>query len=102
MKSSKIIWTKTDEAPALATYALLPIVRSFLKSSDIEIEVYDISLAGRIIAGFPENLTQNQRVPDHLAKLGKLVKMPYVNIIKLLNVPVFQPGRAAGASRQYK
>ena len=91
MKLSKIIWTKTDEAPALATYALLPIVRSFLKSSDIEIEVYDISLAGRIIAGFPENLTQNQRVPDHLAKLGKLVKMPDVNIIKLPNISASGP-----------
>ncbi len=91
MKLLKIIWTKTDEAPALATYALLPIVRSFLKSSDIEIEVYDISLAGRIIAGFPENLTQNQRVLDHLSKLGKLVKMPDVNIIKLPNISASMP-----------
>jgi isocitrate dehydrogenase len=91
MKTSKIIWTKTDEAPALASYALLPVVRSFLKNADIEVEVCDISLAGRIIAGFPENLTQNQRLLDHLSELGKLVKIPDVNIIKLPNISASMP-----------
>ncbi len=91
MNPSKIIWTKTDEAPALASYALLPIVRSYLKSSGIDIEEYDISLAGRILANFPDALSRDQKVPDHLAQLGKLVKMPGTNIIKLPNISASIP-----------
>ena len=66
MTTSKITWTKVDEAPALATYALLPIIKAFTRDSGIEIEESDISLAGRIIANFPENLKSEQKVPDHL------------------------------------
>ena len=86
MKESKIIWTKIDEAPALATYALLPIVESFTKNTGISIEMKDISLAGRIIANFPDNLTEDQKIPDYLAELGELVKNPECNIIKLPNI----------------
>ena len=71
MGSSKIIWTKIDEAPALATYSLLPIVQGFAKGTGVDIETSDISLAGRIKANFPENLTDDQKVDDSLAMLGK-------------------------------
>ena len=91
MKPSKIIWTRTDEAPALAGYALLPVVRSFLKHSNIDVQVYDISLAGRILANFPEYLTPDQQVPDHLAELGDLVKKAGTNIIKLPNISASVP-----------
>jgi len=87
----KIIYTKTDEAPALATYSFLPIVEAFTKSSDIEIETKDISLAGRILALFPEKLTTDQQVTDTLAELGELVKKPEANIIKLPNISASVP-----------
>ena len=88
---TKITWTKIDEAPALASYSLLPIVQSFTKGSGIEIEVKDISLAGRIIANFPENLTEEQKLPDYLAQLGDLTQSPDANIIKLPNISASIP-----------
>lgn len=91
MNNYKIIWTKIDEAPALATYCLLPIVNSFVKGSGIKIEIRDISLAGRIISNFPENLTEEQRIPDYLTELGALAKTPEVNIIKLPNISASIP-----------
>lgn len=91
MTDSKIIYTQTDEAPALATYSLLPIVQSFTKSSGIAIETRDISLSGRIIAAFPEQLTEAQRIGDHLAELGKLATTPEANIIKLPNISASIP-----------
>jgi isocitrate dehydrogenase len=84
--TSRIIWTKIDEAPALATHSLLPIVRGFLAGSGISVESWDISLAGRILANFPENLRPEQRVPDYLAQLGELATRPEANIIKLPNI----------------
>ena len=87
----KIIYTHTDEAPALATYSLLPIVRAFAKSADIEIETRDISLAGRILANFPDNLTEEQRQDDALTELGELAKRPEANIIKLPNISASIP-----------
>jgi isocitrate dehydrogenase len=80
-KTSKIIWTEIDEAPALATYALLPIVQAYTKDTGIEVETRDISLSGRIIANFPDNLREDQKIPDYLAELGELVKNPEANII---------------------
>lgn len=91
MATSKIIYTETDEAPALATYSLLPIVKAFTESSGIAIETRDISLAGRIIASFSEYLTESQRIPDHLSELGELAKTPEANIIKLPNVSASVP-----------
>jgi isocitrate dehydrogenase len=88
---TKIIWTKIDEAPALATYCLLPIVKSFTKGTDIEIETKDISLAGRIIANFPDNLTEDQKIPDYLSELGELTQSPDANIIKLPNISASIP-----------
>jgi len=88
---SKIIYTQTDEAPALATQSFLPIVKAFTKNAGIEIETRDISLAGRIIASFPEKLKENQRVVDHLSALGKLAKEPDTNIIKLPNISASEP-----------
>ncbi len=79
----KIIYTKVDEAPALATYSFLPIVKAFTEAAGVTVETRDISLAGRIIANFPENLTENQRQPNDLAELGELVKRPEGNVIKL-------------------
>lgn len=87
----KITWTKTDEAPALASYSLLPIVKSFLKDTGIEIVTKDISLAGRIIANFPDKLKQEQKLPDALAELGELTKYPEANIIKLPNISATAP-----------
>ncbi len=86
-----IIYTKTDEAPALATYSLLPIIQAFTKHSGIAVETRDISLAGRILTAFPENLTPAQRVPDDLAELGALTLKPEANIIKLPNVSASIP-----------
>lgn len=91
MTIPKIIYTKIDEAPALATYSLLPILQAYTKGSGFSIESKDISLAGRIIANFPEHLTESQRVPDDLAELGKLVKLPEANIIKLPNISASIP-----------
>jgi isocitrate dehydrogenase len=88
---SKIIYTKTDEAPALATRSLLPIVKAFVKSSGINIETKDISLAARILAVFPDFLTENQKVSDDLAILGELAKSPEANIIKLPNISASIP-----------
>ena len=88
---SKIIWTKIDEAPALATYSLLPIVNAFTKAAGVVIETKDISLAGRIIANFPENLKEEQRIPDYLAQLGELTLDPKANIIKLPNISASVP-----------
>jgi len=79
----KIIYTKVDEAPALATYSFLPIIKAFTDAAGVVVETRDISLAGRIIAKFPENLSENQRQPDDLAELGGLAKKPEGNIIKL-------------------
>ncbi|MDA9339677.1 NADP-dependent isocitrate dehydrogenase [Polaribacter sp.] len=88
---AKIIYTKTDEAPALATRSFLPIVKAFTNSSDIEIETKDISLAARILANFPEYLTDAQKVEDALAQLGELAKLPEANIIKLPNISASVP-----------
>ncbi len=87
----KIIYTKTDEAPALATYSFLPIVQAFTKSAGVTVETRDISLAGRVLSQFPERLTTEQRVGDHLAELGKLAKTPEANIIKLPNISASIP-----------
>ena len=89
--TSKIIYTKTDEAPALATYSLLPIIEGFTKAAGIAVETRDISLAGRIIANFPENLMESQRQSDALAELGELAKTPEANIIKLPNISASIP-----------
>ncbi|HQZ28497.1 MAG TPA: NADP-dependent isocitrate dehydrogenase, partial [Verrucomicrobiales bacterium] len=86
-----ILYTKTDEAPALATYSLLPIIQAFTKSSGIAVETRDISLAGRILALFPEFLTEDQKVADALTELGELAKTPEANIIKLPNVSASVP-----------
>lgn len=91
MTDSKIIYTQTDEAPALATYSLLPIVQAYTKSSGVVIETRDISLSGRIIAAFPERLTEAQRIGDHLAELGQLATTPEANIIKLPNISASIP-----------
>ncbi len=88
---SKIIYTKTDEAPALATRSFLPIVQSFVKSSGIDIETKDISLAARILSAFPDFLNENQRVSDDLAFLGELAKKPEANIVKLPNISASIP-----------
>ncbi|HLC18380.1 MAG TPA: NADP-dependent isocitrate dehydrogenase [Thermodesulfobacteriota bacterium] len=87
----KISYTATDEAPALATYSLLPIIKAFTGAAGIEVETRDISLAGRIIANFPENLTEAQRIPDELAALGELAKTSEANIIKLPNISASVP-----------
>ncbi|MBJ82304.1 MAG: isocitrate dehydrogenase (NADP(+)) [Acidimicrobiaceae bacterium] len=91
MSSAKIIWTKIDEAPALATHALLPIVQAYTKGSGVDIETSDISLSGRIIANFPERLTEDQRVSDELSVLGELATTPDANIVKLPNISASIP-----------
>ena len=90
-QETKIMWTRTDEAPALATYSLLPIVQAFTKAAGVVVETKDISLAGRIIANFPENLTESQRIPDILTQLGELATTPEANIIKLPNISASVP-----------
>src|SRR3954471_13290432 len=87
----KLIYTYTDEAPALATHSLLPIVEAFAGQAGVDIELRDISLAGRILAQFPDRLTDEQRVPDALAELGELAKTPEANIIKLPNISASIP-----------
>ncbi len=89
--TSKIIWTQIDEAPALATYSFLPILQAFVKGTGLEVETRDISLAGRILANFPDDLQPEQRVPDQLAHLGALTKQPDANIIKLPNISASLP-----------
>ena len=91
MSSPTIIYTITDEAPALATRSFLPIIQRFTSSSGIEVETRDISLAGRILATFPDFLPENQRVSDALAELGALAKTPQANIIKLPNISASVP-----------
>ena len=95
MATNKIIWTKTDEAPLLASYSFLPIVKAFTKGTGIEIETKDISLAGRVIANFPERLKDDQKVPDALAELGDIVKTPDANVIKLPNISASIPQLSA-------
>ena len=87
----KIIYTETDEAPRLATYSLLPIIKAFTDTAGVEVDMLDISLAGRIIAAFPEYLTEEQRIPDHLAALGLLTQRRDANIIKLPNISASNP-----------
>ncbi|WP_163132662.1 NADP-dependent isocitrate dehydrogenase [Agarivorans sp. Alg241-V36] len=89
--TSKIIYTLTDEAPALATYSLLPIVQAFTNAAGVDVETRDISLAARIIASFPECLTEQQQISDALAELGELAKKPEANIIKLPNISASVP-----------
>ncbi len=91
MTSSTIIYTETDEAPALATYSFLPIVQAFTQAAGINVETRDISLAGRIIANFPDDLSDDQKQNDALAELGKLAKTPEANIIKLPNISASVP-----------
>jgi len=91
MTNSTIMYTKTDEAPALATYSLLPIIRAFTAAADIDVELSDISLAGRIIAQFPDYLNDEQRIEDGLAALGQLALKPEANIIKLPNISASLP-----------
>jgi isocitrate dehydrogenase len=91
MTAQTIIYTEVDEAPALATYSLLPILQAYTKDSGIVFEKKNISLAGRIIANFPESLTESQQIPDFLAELGDLVKLGQTNIIKLPNISASIP-----------
>ena len=88
---AKIIYTITDEAPMLATHSLLPIIKAFTATAGVKVETRDISLAGRILANFPENLTEDQKIGDHLAELGKLATTPEANIIKLPNISASIP-----------
>ena len=90
-KTSRIIYTITDEAPMLATHSFLPIVKSFAAPAGIQLETRDISLAGRILANFPENLTAEQKIGDALSELGELAKTPEANIIKLPNISASVP-----------
>ncbi len=90
-QKAKITWTKIDEAPALATYSLLPIVNAFTKAANVSVETKDISLVGRILANFPDNLKEDQKVADNLALLGELALKPEANIIKLPNISASIP-----------
>jgi len=90
-ETAKIIYTKTDEAPALATYSFLPIIKAFTDSAGVAVETRDISLAGRVIANFPDYLTEEQQIPDALAELGELAKKPEANIVKLPNISASIP-----------
>ena len=98
MSNSKIIYTETDEAPALATYSFLPIVKAFTEAADVTVETRDISLAGRIIANFPDKLTDEQKQSDALAELGELAQTPDANIIKLPNISASIPQLNAAIS----
>jgi len=98
MSKSKIIYTLTDEAPMLATYSFLPIVKAFTAPAGIEMETRDISLAGRILSNFPEFLKEDQKIGDALAELGELAKTPEANIIKLPNISASIPQLAAAVS----
>src|SRR5918912_2582414 len=94
----KIVYTLTDEAPALATHSLLPILQAFAGTAGIEFELRDISLAGRILAQFPDRLDDEQRVADALAELGELATTPDANIIKLPNISASVPQLKAAIS----
>ena len=89
--TSKIIWTKTDEAPMLASYSLLPIIQAYTEGTGISVESRDISLAGRIVSCFPERLKEDQKVTDELSRLGELIQVPEANIIKLPNISASIP-----------
>ena len=89
--TSKIIYTKTDEAPALATHSFLPMVKAVAASAGVDVELRDISLAGRILANFPDNLQEDQKISDALLELGELGKTPNANIIKLPNISASIP-----------
>lgn len=102
MSISKIIYTQTDEAPALATYSFLPIVQSFLSKAEIEVETRNISLAARILSQFPEFLDSSQQFGDHLKELGELAKTPEANIIKLPNISASVPQLNAAISELQK
>src|SRR5512143_1191491 len=91
MSGLEIVWTKVDEAPALATFSLLPIVEAFVGTAGVTMKLKDISLTGRILANFPEKLTQAQRINDELAELGQLAMRPEANIIKLPNISASIP-----------
>src|SRR5436189_4280772 len=101
-EKSKIYYTLTDEAPMLATYSFLPIVKAFTRSADIEIEAPDISLAGRILSNFPEYLKDDQKIPDALAELGELAGKPEANIIKLPNISASVPQLEAAIAELQK
>ncbi|HZS10767.1 MAG TPA: NADP-dependent isocitrate dehydrogenase, partial [Nitrospirales bacterium] len=90
-KATKILYTHTDEAPALATYSFLPMINAFTKAAGVSVELRDISLAGRILALFPEYLTPQQKQSDDLSELGELAKTPEANIIKLPNISASVP-----------
>ncbi|MBW3084687.1 Isocitrate dehydrogenase [NADP] 2 [Austwickia sp. TVS 96-490-7B] len=103
MTTSQIVWTKIDEAPALATYSFLPVVKAFTQAAGVDVVTSDISLAGRILAQFPERLPQDRQVPDNLAALGRLTQDPGANIVKLPNVSASVPQlKAAIAELQEK
>ncbi|SUO94826.1 Isocitrate dehydrogenase [NADP] [Suttonella ornithocola] len=102
MTKATIVYTHTDEAPALATKSLLPIVRAFAATADIEFQLSDISLAGRILAAFPDYLKEEQQIPDALAELGELVKKPEANIIKLPNISASMPQLKAAIAELQK
>jgi len=91
MSKATIVWTKIDEAPALATYSLLPIVQKFAEKVGVNVEERDISLAGRVIATFADYLAEDQKIADELAYLGELVHKPEANIIKLPNISASIP-----------
>ena len=90
-EKSTIVYTWTDEAPALATLSFLPIVKAYAGAAGVEIDTADISLAARIISTFPERLTDDQQIPDYLSQLGELAKTPAANIIKLPNISASIP-----------
>jgi isocitrate dehydrogenase len=91
MSDLEIVWTMTDEAPALATFSLLPIVEAFVGTAGVTMKLKDISLTGRILANLPEKLTQAQRINDELTELGQLAMRPEANIIKLPNISASIP-----------
>src|SRR6202012_1613221 len=91
MSDLEIMWTKVDEAPALATYSLLPIVQAFVGAAGVSVKLKDISLAGRVIATCPERLTPAQRINDELTELGQLTLKPEANIMKLPNISASIP-----------
>src|SRR5438132_48104 len=91
MSDLEIVWTKVDEAPALATFSLLPIVQAFVGAAGVKMKLKDISLTGRIIANFPNKLTPEQKINDELAELGQLALRPEANIIKLPNISASIP-----------
>src|SRR3954447_14806208 len=98
----RIVYTLTDEAPALATHSLLPIIETFARAAGVEVEPADISLAGRILAQFPDRLGDEQRVPDFLSDLGELAKTPEANIIKTPNISASVPQLKAAIAELQK